>query len=119
MTMNKINSPQLVQPHYLDKFTKSDGHSTAASNEQAQPTAPGHIARGRENLQISEQAHKLVQMKQTLESGRAALARVDDLREDRVAEARQRLSSGYYDSSEVRSRVAVRLDQVFEAMDAL
>ena len=119
MAMNKINAPQLVQPHYLDKFAKSDGRNTAASNQHSSPAAPGQTARGSEQVQISEQAHKLAQMERTLESGRAALARVDDLREDRIAEARQRLSSGYYDSLEVRSRIAGRLDQVFEAMDAL
>jgi len=37
MVMNKIDGSQFVQPHQLDKYTRADAHSTAATQHQAAP----------------------------------------------------------------------------------
>ncbi|MEN8005379.1 MAG: hypothetical protein ABFS42_00050 [Candidatus Krumholzibacteriota bacterium] len=42
---------------------------------------------------------------------------VPEVRQDRVAEARARLDRGFYNSVEVRTRVAERLDDVAQSME--
>jgi len=60
----------------------------------------------------------LVELKQAVEVGKAALAALPDVREDRVAQARERMAEGFYHSIAVREKVAERLSGVLGALDA-
>lgn len=68
---------------------------------------------------ISNHARDLVDLRAAVDAGRAELARTADVRPDRLDQVRQRLASGYYQSTEVRQQVAGKLMKVLEEMDRL
>ena len=67
----------------------------------------------RDRAEISTRAQELVDLRQAVDSGRAALVEEPDVRADRVAEVKERLASGFYQSAEVRDQVAGRLTDMF------
>jgi len=118
MSMNKINGSDLVRQNMLEKFQgttrsekdKAEGSAQEESTAAARPTIPGDKA------EISETAQKLMELRQAIHAGRSALVNEPDIREDKVAEVKQRLDQGFYNSVEVRDEVAEKLRQVFEGM---
>jgi hypothetical protein len=64
----------------------------------------------RDSVEISPKAHRLNALQQAVAQGLAALEELPEVRADRVAEVRSRLNRGFYNSVEVRNRVAERLE---------
>lgn len=77
----------------------------------ARPKASGDTA------DISPKAHHLIALRHAMDSGHKALEKVPEVRPDRIAEAKSRLNRGYYNSIEVRQRVAERLDVVARKLE--
>ncbi len=49
----------------------------------------------------------------------AAFSALPAMREEKLAQARERLKSGFYDSNEVREKIAANVDRVFQGLEEL
>lgn len=120
MAMDKINGSPLLQSGMLDRFQgtkteKSKGaEDTGASAPQGAPAAPTT-----DKADISETAHKLMDLRQAVDVGRNSLEQLPEIRQERIDEVRQRMAEGYYQSPEVQSKVAEKLGSLFSAIDEI
>ncbi len=121
MGMEKVNGSALIQPGMLDKFQgtgKSEKKDTASPGRGiGSETSPS--ASHSDKAEISSTAHRLNDLRQVVDTGRVALTRLPDVREDKVIQARQRLESGFYRSQTVQDEVAEKLAGVFGKMDEI
>jgi hypothetical protein len=120
MAMPKIDTTASLPPRQAEAYAKGPmprpaGLSTAAT--EGSPLGP-HAPRG-DRAEISPGARELVDLRAAVDAGLAALDEVPDVRADRVAAARERVASGYYQSAEVQLKTAGRLKGVLENLDAL
>lgn len=121
MEMNKINGSPLANPNLVEKFQGSNrsdakqdpGVSQSGQNDGSQP---GLVT---DRAEISETGKKLVELRRTVDAGRAAVEALPETRAQRMAEVRARLENGEYDSVEVRTQVAARLENVIKGLDSL
>ena len=120
MSMDKINGSPLIRSPLVDKFTRA--------GEQANTRQSGEASDGAERpsggtpvdrAEISEAARGLMELRQTVDVGRAALEALPDIRQDKVDQARERIASGYYESVVVRDDVAAKLGTILTDMDSL
>ena len=116
MTMNKINASALTQSQLLEQYSRTRENKSSSfagsQNISGLPTpAATQPAKG-DHAEISETAHKLVDMREALDVGRAAVGSEPEARADRIALARERIDSGFYQSAEVRDRVAGKLESL-------
>jgi hypothetical protein len=72
-----------------------------------------------ERLEISTSAHKLAQMRELLDAGRARLTEEEPVRREKIEVVKRRLQSGVYASTEVRDQVADRLAGLMRGLDTL
>lgn len=108
MSMNKIDGSQLNQTRPLDPFqgtTRSESSKSKAGDSAASAPAE-HSGKTGDTVEISDKARILMEMRQVYESGLEALGQVEDVREEKLAEVRSRLETGFYNSVEVRQKVA-------------
>jgi len=114
MVMDRINSFTNLSKGLLDRFQKSD--RTDAPDGQPTPvigsSGHDHRATPADTADISPKAHRLIALRHAMDSGREALEELPEVRQDRVDQVRARLDRGYYNSIEVRTRVAERLNDV-------
>jgi hypothetical protein len=118
MAMDRINGSPLLRQNQIDRFQGSErprGDSGAGEAAGAPPASGAEIDRA----EISDTARKLVDLRQAVMVGRSALGGLPDVREDRVAQVRERLAMGYYQSAEVTSKVAEKVAGVVGAMGEL
>ncbi len=120
MAMNPINhSPQLRQG-VIDAFQGTQRRDQGAVEEAGGGNGRPAASRApTDRAEISETAHKLVELRRALDGGRAAAAEEPDMRDDKLAKVRERLAQGYYNSVEVRDKVAGGVDQVIQGMEKL
>lgn len=118
MAMDKINGSPLLRQGLLDRFRGAErGQAQPGATETpAQGTNPAVTA---DKADISDAARKLVDLRQAVDAGRAALAQLPDVRPEKVAAARERLATGFYHSVEVRQAVAERVGGVINSLDNL
>jgi hypothetical protein len=121
MVMERINGFSKLGRSLLDRFQGSappDAKEAAASREVRNA---GHErpAGSQDTAEISPQAHRLMALRQAMESASEVLASLPEVREDRVAAVRARLDKGFYNSVEVRTRVAERLELVARKLEVL
>lgn len=121
MAMDPINGSPMYQPGGVDKFLNS-----AQENKNKKPaenldhtSLTSRPAQPADTMEISDAAHRLVELRSAVDTGRNALEALPDVRDDRVALAKKRLEQGFYNSSQVRDEVAVKLGSVFDSMDEL
>ena len=118
MVMDKINGFSNLSREFLNKFK---GTGTADSGggvtAESRPSRSDHRAAPADKADISPKAHRLIALRNAMEQGLQALEAVPEVRQDRVAEVRARLDRGFYNSVEVRTRVAERLDDVARKME--
>lgn len=120
MTTNKINQASINANQQLNRFKKVDSEkSDKAGNERAVQSGADHTRIASEKLEISQKAYNLQKLKEIMEAGRAALAEEPPVREDKVAEVRQRLADGFYQSADVKAEVAAELSSLMSRMDKL
>lgn len=119
MAMDKINGSPLPRQGLLERF-RGTGKSTnlPVDGGVAAADKPKSGAAG-DRAEISDAARRLVDLRQAVDTGRAALALLPDPRPEKVAAARERLATGFYQSAEVRQTVAGRVAGVLEGLDQL
>lgn len=118
MAMERINSAPLYRQGLLERFRGSDARPGNAGQEPA--ASAGSSAGGAaDKAEISDGARRLVDLRRAVDAGRAALSTLPDVRPEKVAAARERLASGFYQSAAVRETVADRVAGVVEGLDAL
>jgi len=113
MPLNKVQNGALTQSHLVDPYgaaqqQKAD-HAASPKDTGSQAPPPPTT----DQAEISPDAHKLVDLKLAVDVGRAALDAAPEPRADRLAEVRERLTSGFYQSAEVRDQVAGRISAMF------
>ncbi len=120
MSMDKINGSSVLRQSGLDNTRHGDRIDDQKKADQSQSlvpsTTPGLTG---DTAVISDTAHRLMEMRQAMEVGYAALAALPEIRQEKVDQARQRLSAGQSDPSSVRDKVASGVDKVFKGMDSL
>ena len=118
MVMERINGFSNLSRELLNRFS---GTESSRSKDEVAPDSPltrgEHKAAPADKAEISPKAHRLIALRNAMEQGRKALESVPEVRPDRVAEARARLDRGFYNSIEVRTKVAERLESVTEKME--
>lgn len=119
MAMNKIDGFPFAQPHQLDKYTRADARSTAATRAQGTPPSTAAAEPTQDHLTISDKALKLMELRDILQAGREALATMSDLPSDRMDRIRERLATGYYNSLDVQQAVAGRVGAVIDTIETL
>ena len=120
MAISPIVGSELARSRVLDRFDRSSGTDENSTDRlqqgSAERDAGGPVS---DRLELSDNARKLDGVKRALETGMQAMSAVPDVREDRVAQAKERLASGHYDSDEVRRDVAAKLGAVMKKLDSL
>jgi hypothetical protein len=121
MAMPKIDTTSFLPPRQAEAYAKSPKPPTAApstaATEGSLPVGP-HPSHG-DRAEISAGARDLVDLRASVDAGLAAFDGLPDVRAERVAVARERVASGYYQSSEVQSKTAERLKNVLKSLDSL
>ena len=121
MVMDRIGGFANLGREFLEKF---QGASRTGSPERELSLAKGSPSRemrtpASDSAEISSKAHQLNALRHAVEVGRQALESLPAVRKDRVAAARARLNTGYYNSAEVRGQVAERFDAVARHLEEL
>ncbi len=120
MAMRNIDQANSPQGSLLQRLLTKGGSGrpsglTGGAGESGRPA----VEPAGDSLVLSPAARREAQLQSDLATARQALAAVPEVREERVAQARARLSEGVYDTVEVRSAVAKRLDAVLRRLENL
>ena len=118
MAMERINGTPHFRQGILDRFRGSEARS-GTPGQDAGASAGGAPTGGADKADISDAARRLVDLRRAVDTGRAALAALPDVRPEKVAAARERLATGFYQTIAVREAVADRVAGVVEGLDAL
>jgi hypothetical protein len=120
MAMDKINGSPIHQSGILDRFqgTKTDKNKEAKDTGVAAPQSSSS-APTTDKAEISETAHKLMDLRQAVDTGRVAMDQLPDVRQEKVALAKQRMAEGFYQSPEVQQQVAEKLGSVLDSIDEI
>lgn len=119
MVIDRMDGFAALGRQLLDRFQGSspaDARREDPLKAEIAAAGEGRKAVG-DKAEISPKAHRLIALRHAMDSGHKALEALPDVRSDRVAEARSRLNRGYYNSLEVRTRVAERLDEVARKLE--
>ena len=121
MVMERIGGFSKLGKGLLERFQGSERAEARDESPSRKVGANGqeHRATPQDTVEISPKANRLMALRQAMESARQALAELPEVRQDRVSEVRERLDRGFYNSVEVRSRVAERLDKVARSLEAI
>ena len=109
MTVNKLDTSGLNPSQLADPYNVARQRPRELSTASDQPKGPMPPPSTSDHAEISDKGREMVDLKQAVDTGRAALEREPDVRADRVAQVKERLASGFYQSAEVRDRVAGRI----------
>jgi hypothetical protein len=124
MSLNKVDGGALVPSAYQEQardLVRKERvmESRTPTNHSSEPERvvkpkpkQGDVA------EISTDARRMVDLHTTYAAGRAALDRTPDTRADVLARVRERLATGFYNSVEVRERVAARVAEVVRDLDS-
>lgn len=105
MKINETLQPGIVQPNRIS------GSRT--------PATPSSLSSVSESVVDRADLHPEVRIEtQIIEGAKLVYEALPDVREDRVAQAKQRLTDGYYDRPEVIDQIAARLSADPEAVPA-
>ena len=119
MSMDKINGSPLMRPGLLDRFKVGNKEKNGTETTSAINSDERSGAKPSDRAEISDTAHKLMDLRAAVDAGRASLENIPDVREDRVAEAKKRLEQGYYNSQVVQDKLAGTLVKVLGKIDEL
>jgi hypothetical protein len=113
MTLNKVVQGAHTQSHRVDAYqqTRQRKNGTMAGPKDLGNHAPPPPTTDKAN--ISDAAHRLVELKQAVDVGRAALETDTPERVDRLAQVKERVAAGFYNSAEVRDQVAGKISTLF------
>ncbi len=121
MVMDKINGFTNLSKGLLERFQGSRRTDVSDTEQSSKVGGAGSERRSApaDTAEISPKAHRLIALRHALDSGHKALDELPDVRQDKVDQVRARLSKGFYNSVEVRSRVIERLEVVARHMEDL
>ena len=121
MGMDKINGSPLLQQGILDSSRQKDkvDAKRVKDADLAETPATGPAPTFGDTADISATAHRLMALRQAVDVGRMAMTILPEVRADKVAQARERLASGFYDSSAVQKKIADGLLDVFTSLEKL
>jgi hypothetical protein len=81
------------------------------------PRGPGRPASGSDQADISGEAESRLEVHELVSAVRVAAQALPDVREDKVLKARQRISQGYYNRSEVHGTLVDTLLRSFQPFE--
>lgn len=119
MSMDKINGSPLMRPGLMDRFKVDNKEKSGSEASSAVNTDDRTATKPADKADISDTAHQLMDLRAAVDTGRAALEGLPEVREDRVEEAKKRLEQGYYNSQVVQDKVASSLVKVLGKIDEL
>jgi hypothetical protein len=120
MALHNVGRPDHAQAGALGQFKRMSGpQASGRGRETSGPHSASREAPVEDRAEISDQARRLEDLRRTMAAGREALSREPDVRQERLAEVRQRLAGGHYDSDEVRRSLAGRLGAVLRRLETL
>jgi len=120
MALNNINNSPLTRPGNLYQYkgtakTDKDG-KTEAPDPRLSATPP---VKTTDKAEISDAAHRLIELRKDVDTGRDSIEALPDIRQDKVDQAKKRLEQGFYNSVEVQGKIAEKLGSVFTKMDEI
>jgi hypothetical protein len=120
MAIERLDGFTTLPQQILDGTRENRASREQPEGRPAEGPGQGNAQRvpAGDKVEISPKAHRLSALRHSVEQGLAALDGIPDIRADRVAEVRSRLDRGFYNSVEVRSRVAERLGGVTRRLEA-
>ncbi|MDY0110471.1 MAG: flagellar biosynthesis anti-sigma factor FlgM [Candidatus Krumholzibacteria bacterium] len=113
MALNKINPAVTSKTYQTDRYEKTSqpvNADPAGGKDVGTHRPPLSVS---DHAEISSQAQQFADVRQVLEMARQEVAKEPDVRAGKVAQARERLAAGFYQSTEVRDQVAERLSRLF------
>lgn len=122
MAMNNVGGTPQIHPGLLEQFKRTESapaHEGTGGKAGSGPLKIGNGEQGGDRAEISADARRLNDLRRTLEGSRQAYAGLPEVRQERLAQVRERLDSGYYHSEEVRQTVAERLGSVLRRLETL
>ncbi len=122
MSANKIDPSLLSDPRVLARFQntrQAENGETGAHNIDESSHTDKAVMPESERLEISPSAHKLVEMRELLDAGRAKVSQEEPARQEKMESVKRRLQSGVYGSAEVRDQVAGQLTGLLRGLDTL
>lgn len=121
MSMNRIGGQQPLPSRSVDSSAQAQLRKQTAQRSGAYggDVLPQRSTPTGDRAVISDQARKLMEMRQTYEAGQAAIEREPELREDKVAQVRARLEEGYYESAQVREKVSAGVLRAIEGTETV
>ena len=121
MSMNKIDGSQLLPSRQLDS-SQGLARSNKSDTDKSIPaggSAPENTVKTSDTAEISAKARSLMEMKQAYDAGLEAVEKMPDTRADKLAQVRSRLEEGFYNSTEVREKVAGGVVETIKGIDEL
>ncbi len=120
MAMDKINGSPLLQSGILDRFQGTKTDKNQSNKDTGSLTAHSNVSgTTTDKAEISDTAHQLMDLRQVVDAGRAALESLPEVREDKIQASKQRIADGFYNSAEVKQQVAEKLGSVLTSLDEL
>lgn len=120
MGMQNINGrspylrPDLMDQVQANKKKMEENKQPSLASQNAALQGPNT-----DQADISDTAHKLVDLRAAVDVGRAALAELPEVRADKVSLAKERLEQGYYQSPVVQDKMSGLLLNVLGKIDEL
>jgi hypothetical protein len=119
MPVNRVDASELARAHQVERYGKArEGRGASQASPKDTSAHQPQIPVG-DQAQISDKARALLDLRAALDVGRAAVDQEPQLREDRLQTVRERVSSGFYQSTAVREKVAGGLLNVMFGNDIL
>ena len=121
MAMDRINGSPLHRLGNVDKLLGNTQDAKGKKAEESAESGPNLAVQPNpaDTLEISEAAHRMVDLRRAVDTGREAIENMPEVREDKIALAKKRLEQGYYQSAQVRDEIAQKLGSVFSTLDEL
>lgn len=120
MAMERINGSPLPRQNMLDGSRQNERVGQDARKDLLADVAPsGGNALTGDKAEISDAAHRLMELRLAVDRGREAMAALPDTRQEKLSEVRERLHAGFYKSPEVRSVVADGVMNVLRGLEDL
>jgi anti-sigma28 factor (negative regulator of flagellin synthesis) len=95
-----------------DRTQESGGTGDRQKVESGEHGAKAPAAESTEKVQISQKARDLLRMSELMNAARNSLDKTPDVRAERIAEVKERLRSGVYDTEGIRQELAHRLSGI-------
>lgn len=121
MSSDKVNLNQVLNHRAMAEFQKSIRPQEAGAGETPEIkelNSATNKASVRETYEKSSDAQMLEEMKLLVQAGREAMDKSPEYDEKRLAEIKDRLLNGDYDTPQVRENVSKSLARVMKILDA-